>query len=134
MRDAILDYLEANIVLPYKVTRNLPWMESQDSPLYIKNLLSIYVDVRRIVQEPLYDGLDNHASIDQFETFVIYVANDAQKLPTNYDDTVETIMDARLILTDGRIERLSQVAVEYIGKVVLTTFDISSLKLINNNI
>ena len=132
MRSAILDYLEANVLDGYKITRELPWNESANTPLYLKNYKVVYTDVPQFNQEEQHDTFDGVATVDEIETFFIFVSNDAKTLPTNYEGMVAMIKEVRLVLDDGRIERLSQVTTEYIGSILLTTFAISSLRLMNN--
>lgn len=134
MRDEILTYLEANVVDGFTITRELPWLESGDVPLYMKNYKVVYVNLPEVFQEELVDTLGTVATVDETETVFVYVANDAKTLPTNYESMVDVIKASTRSITGGRIERLCQVDIEYIGSVVLTTFAISAKRMINNTL
>jgi hypothetical protein len=134
MRDEILTYLEANVLDGFTITRELPWNESGDTPLYMKNFKVVYANLPEVFQEELYDTLHSTAVVDETETVFVYVANDAKTLPTNYEGMVDVIKASTRYIGNGNIERLCQVDIEYFGSIVLTTFAISAKRAINNSL
>jgi len=94
MREEVLDFIQTLDVGGFNISNELPWNES-GTPLYIKNLKKIYVDVDQVTSEPLittFSGLNvtNHVTIVR-----IFFANDAKQVPANYSDVVAELTTAK---------------------------------------
>ena len=132
MRDDIIAYLTANVLTGFTVTNELPWT-STNQPLYEKNLKTIYTDRPQSVQEPLIDTLGSTSVVDEITTINVYVTTDAKTLPTNMGDLVTMIKAARLDSSlDGATQRVTTVSTAYVDDALVSTFAISSRKLIKN--
>ena len=134
MRTAIYNYLYANRndLMGLTLSEKLPWTDN-GAPLYLQNKKYIYVDIDQVQQEKLYDTLGGTGGVDEITTVNVYFVLDAKALPTNYEDLVAVIKTARLTSDiEGVIHRIVQVTAEYNGDNLVTTFEFSFRKLINN--
>lgn len=129
MRDLIYDYIESNLTTGFTLSSELPW-DKGNTPLYMKNMKSIYVDQAQTVQEPLFDTLDGTGFVNELTTVSVYVATDAKKLPSSYDAMVTTIRAAKLDTTiSGYTQKVVLVDTEYDGDNVVTQFDFNFTKI-----
>jgi hypothetical protein len=133
MRSEIIDYLNNNRVAGFTPTTELPW-DSNGTPLYVKNFKRIYVDQTQVDQEPLIDVLNGPGIVNEVSTVRIYVTTDAKTAPSNLDQLISVIKNARLDLgIEGVTQRATQVSTELTSDYQVTQFDISTRKLIVNH-
>lgn len=104
MREEVIDFIQTLDIGGYNISNELPWSES-GTPLYIKNLKKIYVDVDQTTSEPLittFSGLTvtNHVTIVR-----IFFANDAKQVPGNYSDVVAELSTAKNAESDMAYHR-----------------------------
>jgi hypothetical protein len=129
MRTEVLDYINTISLGGFLVTNELPWT-SDGAPLYQKNLKTIYVDITERVDENLivtFDGLDLNA---QQNIVRIYFACDAKTLPSNYDDLVSDLLQAKNITTvDGVYQRSSEVSTSMTADNLVTELQVRFTKI-----
>lgn len=132
MRTEIVDYLTTNKVAGFTLATELPW-DSNGTPLYVKNFKRIYVDQEQVDQEPLIEVLNGSGIVNEITTVRVYVTTDAKTAPSNMATLISTVKNARLD-TDisGVTQRATQVSTELTSDYQVTTFEISSTKLIVN--
>lgn len=134
MRQALYDYLWANRVglKGLTLSENLPWTDN-GAALYLQNKKYVYVDLDQVTQDALINGMNGLGTVEETTTVRVYFANDAKQLLAGYEDTVALIKTARLTQDiSGVISRLCQVSTEYVGDVVVTTFEFGFKKMITN--
>ena len=133
MRSVIYNYIDGLRLRTSTLTENLPW-EDNAAPLYHHNKKHIYVDAAQTVQTPVFDTLNNGVgTVDETTTVSVYFVNDAKKLPSDYDKTVELIKGARLASgTEGYTQKLCQVTTSFIEDAIITKLEFSFRKLITN--
>ena len=132
MRQTIYDYIDSLGLRGYTLSSNLPWSDNGD-PIYLQNKKYIYVDAAQVKQDPKFDTLDLGGAVEENATVSVFFVNDAKNLPSDYDDAVELIKEARLAEgTEGYIQKLCQVSTSYSADNLITQFDFSFRKLINN--
>lgn len=135
MRQAIYDYIRA---LPaatlgtYSLSSELPYSAS-GTPLYLKNFKKIYVGVDQINQDSQIDTLDGSGAVDEITTVRVYFVTDAKLLPSNYDQLVQAIKEARTTAAiSGVRQRLCQVSADFQDDALITEFEFSFRTLITN--
>lgn len=130
MRSTILDYLNSQTFTNFSTSSELPW-DASGVPLYLKNMKKMYVDRPQTVQEPLIDTLDDIGIVNETTSVTVYVSTDAKNLPTDYETMVSTVKSAKLQdVTSGWRQRLTGVATEFNGDVLVTEFTFNFTKLI----
>lgn len=129
MRQDILDYIRRLNLGTYKISAELPF-NSADTPLYIKNPKTIYVDVAQIDSVPLITALNGLSIREQSTTVSVSFSSDAKQLPSNYESVIEQIQSARQLNPDNTFNR-SEVALqtEYINDLLITVIDIKYITI-----
>ena len=94
MRQEVLDYIQTLGNGSFNVSNELPWQES-GTPLYIKNLKKIYVDVDQYETTPLVQTLNGLVLSQETTTVRVFFANDAKNLPPDYSDVVAGLRTAK---------------------------------------
>lgn len=123
MRQALVDHLTSLNLGTIAVSSEVPWI-SGDTPLYLKNLKRVYVNVDQITESQQAAAL-NGLIINTVETTVTaYMACDAKNLPVNYESAVSSIRAARLINTiSGVSRRECDVTADAQGDILITEFE-----------
>lgn len=134
MRTAILNHIKANAkqLGTFKVSDQLPWIDN-NVPLYLDNKKHIYVDTDNTHQLPMFDALDQAGTVEETTTVNVYFANDAKKLPAEYDSVVQAIKSARIIPeSKGYFQRTVNVVNSYNVDVLITHFEFTFKQLLTN--
>ncbi len=92
MRDLIVDYIESLDIGTYKLSSEQPWSES-DTPLYVKNLKTLYVATDQTETETLLATLDGSNIQSKIVTVTLYFSNDAKSLPHNYASLLNQLLE-----------------------------------------
>lgn len=132
MRNAIVSYLQDNIVDGFSVSTELPWI-SDGTPLYMKNFKYLYVGAGDTEQETLYDTLDGGGAVNETLIYTVTVATDAKNLPDTYSSMELMVKGMRIdALSTGYTQRLTKVAKTYEADALITEFEVTFTKLIVN--
>jgi hypothetical protein len=130
MRTDVIDYLQTLNLGTFLVSSELPFSES-GTPLYIKNLKKIYVDVDQYAAEPIISALNGLNITRDTIAVRVYLANDAKSIPPNYDDVVSQIRTAKNILptTGGFSTREVDVETSFEADRLITEIELRFIKL-----
>jgi hypothetical protein len=125
MRSEILAALQAQAtsLRPFTVTQELPW-SADDTPLYVKNLRTLYVDLDDISQETdSPQTLQGGTTVIQTRTVTGYMACDAKTLPAKFDAAFAAMLAAiDTIALAPQTHRTASVTHDYLGDQVVFTF------------
>ena len=129
MRTEIIDYINSLALGGFILNQDLPFEES-GTPLYLKNLKRIYVDIAAFENEPLIQAL-NGLSINNETTVIrVYFSCDAKQLPSNYETLISDLKTAKDITTiEGINRRQVVVSTEITADVLVTTLEYRFTKL-----
>ena len=130
MRTEVIDYLQTLNLGTFIVSTELPFSES-GTPLYIKNLKKVYVDVDQITVEPIIRTLSGLNLTRDTVAVKVYFANDAKSIPPNYDEVVSNLRTAKDILatTGGFTGREVTVKTEFQADRLITEIELRFIKL-----
>lgn len=129
MRTAIYDHIKGLTLGTFKLSDERPF-DASDTPLYIKNMKSIYVDQAQTENEPLISTLDGVIIVAETTTVRVYFSTDAKQLPSNYDSLVSNIKTAKAT-TDitGVNRREVDVTTSFNEDKMITQFEFRFTKL-----
>ena len=129
MRTDVIDYIQSLNLGTFIVSNELPFSES-GTPLYLKNLKKIYVDVDQYIVQPFIYTLSGVNISDETTAVRVYFANDAKSIPPNYDDVVSNLRLAKDILpTAGYNRREVDVETDYTQDALVTELTFRFTKL-----
>ena len=131
MRDLIIELIQDTDTGVYTLSQELPY-SADGTPLYVKNLKKIYVDMEQFNTDPILQTLDNNAISTMTYTVRVYMANEARMLPS-YTDVVTNLIDikdAAEIRALGYSTRRCQVSTEFADNILTTTFEFQFSKYI----
>ena len=130
MRTDVIDYLQTLNLGTFIVSTELPFSES-GTPLYIKNLKKVYVDVDQYIVDPIISTLNGLNITRDTVAVRVYLANDAKSIPPNYDDVVSQIRTAKNILstTGGFSTREVDVRTSFEADKLITEIELRFIKL-----
>jgi hypothetical protein len=130
MRTDVIDYLQTLNLGTFIVSNELPFSES-GTPLYIKNLKKIYVDVDQYQAEPIIRTLNGVIVTRDTIAVKVYFANDAKSIPPNYDEAVSQLRTAKDILptTGGFTGREVEVKTSFEADRLVTEIELRFIKL-----
>jgi len=96
IRDDLITTLTTNLGghSSFGISSELPYSTS-DTPLYLKNLRTVYVDEQQEEVTELFNTLDNNDVLQTETTCTVYLATDAKNQPTDIDTVVANIQLAR---------------------------------------
>jgi hypothetical protein len=96
IRDNLITALTANLSghSSFGISSELPY-STADTPLYLKNLRTVYVDELQEDVTELFNCLDNNDVMQTETTCTVYLATDAKNQPTDIDTLVANIQLAR---------------------------------------
>lgn len=123
MRQAILDYIQTLDNGSFNVSNELPWSES-GTPLYLKNLKKIYVDVEQYTDVSEVTTLSGLVINEETLTVRLYFANDAKNLPPDYSNVVAGLRTAKRVSPElGYIRREVDATTELQADRLITTME-----------
>jgi len=129
MRTDVIDYLQTQNFGTFIVSSELPFSES-GTPLYIKNLKKIYVDVDQYVVDPIINTLNGVNITRDTVAVTVYFANDAKSIPPNYDEVVSLVRAAKnILITAGYSSREVDVQTSFEADKLVTQIDLRFIKL-----
>jgi len=129
MRTEVLDYINSLALGGFLLTQELPW-EADGSPLYVKNLKKIYVDVPEYQNEPIIQTLNGININNEITIIRIYFACDAKQLPTNYETLISDLKLAKDITSiDGIQRRQCDIVTSMEGDALVSQLEIRFTKL-----
>lgn len=128
MRSTILDKMSAISADGFTVSTALPY-DQGDSPLYLQNIKTIYVDLPQTEQDPLVSLLNGNGVYNEIITVNAIVGTDAKTLPSNYDSLVASM---KAIAVDDTVNGYNQkpvsVSTAYEGDILITTVSYAFVK------
>lgn len=129
MRIEVLDYIGNLNLGGFILSQELPWEES-GTPLFLKNLKKIYVDVVVYDTEPLIQTFSGLNINNETSTVRIYFSCDAKQLPANYDDVVNELKTVKDVSPeDGYQSRRVNVSTDIANDVLSTTVEVIFTKI-----
>jgi len=129
MRQEVIDYIQTLDIGGYNVSNELPWEES-GTPLYIKNLKKIYVDVDQFEIDPFIQTFSGLNINNETTVVRIFFANDAKNLPPNYSDVVSELRTAKDIeVIQGFNRREALVSTEVQADRLVTELELRFTKI-----
>lgn len=133
MRSTILKHIQDNVrsLGSFKLSQQLPFTDNE--PVYLHNMKHIYVDTPNTQQNPMFDAFDQAGTVEETTTVSVYFANDAKKLPAEYETVAAVITSARTAPgTEGYFQRLVQVVNTYQVDVLITHATFTFKRLLTN--
>lgn len=129
MRQDVIDYIQTLNLGTFIVSNELPFSES-GTPLYIKNLKKIYVNVDQYVADPVITTLNGVNITRDTVSVTVYFANDAKSIPPNYDEVVSLIRAAKnILITAGYSSREVDVETSFEADRLITEIELRFIKL-----
>lgn len=129
MRQDVIEYIQTLNLGTFIVSSELPWSEN-GTPLYLKNLKKIYVDVDQYEVNPIITTLDGTNITEDTIAVRIYFANDAKQIPPNYDEVVSNLRTAKNInTTTGYNRREVDVVTTFELDRLITELELRFIKL-----
>jgi predicted kinase len=105
----------------FVLSQELPF-ESGGTPLFEKNLNTVYVDEQQIVVEELYQTLDQGIVNQTTTTINAYLSTDAKNQLNDIDTVVANLLIARNVIT-GTVENTSNYETDIADDVITYTFE-----------
>lgn len=129
MRQEIIDYINSLALGGFLLSTEYPFEES-GTPLYLKNLKKIYVDMPEKANESLITTLNGLSINTQLSTVRIYFSCDAKTLPSNYETLVDELIAGKDITTiEGIFRREAETSTEISTDILVTTIEIRFTKI-----
>lgn len=129
MRQEIIDYINSLALGGFLLSTEYPFEES-GTPLYIKNLKKIYVDMPEKANETLIQALNGLNINTQLTTVRMYFSCDAKTLPSNYETLVDDLVLAKDITAiEGIFRREAEVSTDIQSDILVTTIEVRFTKL-----
>lgn len=129
MRQEVVDYINGLSLGTFLLSTELPW-DADGSPLYLKNLKKVYVDITEYQNEPIIQTLSGLTINNEIQIARIYFACDAKQLPSNYEQVVEDIKGVKDITTiDGVNNRVVNITREFVNDMLVTQLEVRFTKL-----
>lgn len=94
MRQSVIDYVKGLNLGTYRISEEIPRNES-GTPIYLKNVKTIYVDANDYSDEPLINTLDSLSIHAYTQTVSLVFSSDSKQLPANYDSLVGQLIAAK---------------------------------------
>ncbi len=130
MREAILDFIATLDLGTFKLSSEHPWTES-GTPLYIKNLKTLYVESAQYETDTILTALNGLNIQNQIVTVTLSFACDAKQLPSNYGSLISQLKNVNDI-EDIELtwQRKFKQEVEYDGDIMITNVDYIFTKIL----
>lgn len=121
--DTIRSQIGTNIASfnQFKVSNELPFTASGDV-LYVKNKKTVYVDELQEDVVQLYRTLDQQEIMQKEQTVLAYMSTDAKNQPSNIDDVITAVKNARSAISETQISECS-VTSDIEDDVITYTFE-----------
>lgn len=130
MRTEVLDYIRTVDLGGFSVTETLPWSES-GTPLYIKNVKTIYVDAVQYTTEPFLSTLNSLSLQNEVQTVRVFFASDAKTLLPNYNDLITELRLVNNIVTvPGVHQRQVDISTTMQNDLLITELEYRFTKLL----
>jgi hypothetical protein len=78
----------------FAVSSELPWSQN-GTPLYIKNMKRVYVDLERVEQTTMFPTLNGGEVFQNDSICEVYVSMDAKNQPSQLDSLITKILGAK---------------------------------------
>jgi len=129
MRTEIIDYIKGLKLGSYKITDDLPRIES-GIPLHLRTPKTIYLNSNEFNEQPLISTLGG-CDIHTFTTSVtLTFSNDAKRPPANYDELVGLLISAKNVnTTAGYNSREATVTTSIENDMLVTQIDYAFVKI-----
>lgn len=105
----------------FKVSNELPFTASGET-LFVKNKKTVYVDELQEERVQLYRTLDQQEVITKEQTVLAYLSTDAKNQPSNIDDVITGILNARSAISGTQVSECL-VTSEIEDDVITYTFE-----------
>jgi hypothetical protein len=128
MRQEVIDYCQTISLGGFTVSSEIPFDDS-GTPLYLKNVKRIYVDLPQYVTDRFLTALDGLSISNELTTVRLYFSADAKSLPANYDALVSDLRLARNITLDGVYRREVDVSTDFEQDMLVTELELKFTKL-----
>lgn len=130
MRALIIDLIQATDTGQLTLSQEFPY-SADATPLYVKNLRKIYVDVMQMSRNQFLPTLDNNAVNNIINTIRVYFAQEARSNET-YEDIVSNLIgikDHADIRALAYYNRNANAVTEYVDNILVTTIEYEFTKL-----
>jgi hypothetical protein len=94
MRQNVIDYIKGLNLGTYRISEEIPRNES-GTPIYLKNVKTIYVEANEYSDEPLINTLGGLSIHTYTQTVSLVFSSDSKQLPANYDSLVGQLINAK---------------------------------------
>jgi len=131
MRALIVDLVQDTDTGQLTLSQEFPY-SADTTPLYVKNLRKIYVDVMQTTRAQFIPTLDNSAINNITNTVRVYFAQEA-KVNESYEDIVSNLIgikDHADIRALGYYNRTANATTEFVDNILVTTIEYEFTKLI----
>jgi hypothetical protein len=98
-RDTLLAKITTNLAAysAFKVSSELPFVAG-NTPLYVKNMRTVYVDEQQDEVTEFIPTLDNRTIFQTVTTIRVYLAVDAKNKPSQTDNVIASMESAKNII------------------------------------
>lgn len=131
MRALIIDLIQETDTGQLTLSQEFPY-QADATPLYVKNLRKIYVDVMTTNRVGFIPTLDNNSINTLTNTIRVYWATEA-KVSDSYEDIVSNLIgikDATAVRALGYQNRNCSAVTEYVDNILVTTLEYEFTKII----
>ena len=121
--DTIRSQIGTNIASfnQFKVSNELPFTASGET-LFVKNKKTVYVDELQEDVVQLYRTLDQQEIMQKEQTVLAYMSTDAKNQPSNIDDVITAVKNARSAISETQVSECS-VTSDIEDDVITYTFE-----------
>lgn len=130
MRELIVELIQDTDTGVLTLSQELPY-SADGTPLYVKNLRKIYVDVMTTNSVQFLATLDNNAINTLTNTIRVFWATEA-KVSETYEDIVTNLLgikDSASIRALGYVNRQCNAVTEYVDNILVTTLEYEFQKI-----
>lgn len=129
MRTEILDYLKDLKLKNFNISDELPFSNS-GTPLYLKNIKRLYVDLEQVTNEPFIQVFDNLNIDSEIHSVRLYFSTDAKQLINDYSTVVSAVRLAKNVtLNENFFRRDVTSSTSFENDLMVTEFEFRFTKL-----
>lgn len=129
MRTELLNYFKSLKLKNFRVSDELPY-SSGNTPLFLKNAKSIYVDLKQTTNEQIIAILGNHGVFQEVHTVRVFFTTDAKNLPSDYDSVLSQLIAGKNVdSTEPYFRREVDVNTDFQGDLMTTSLEFRFTKL-----
>lgn len=123
MRSQLLTAINTSIstLTQFAVSQELPWSQN-GQPLFLKNMKRVYVDNAQVEQTVLFPVLSGSDVFTDLYTIPVYVSVDAKNPPSQTDNLIQRVLQARDIAAITAYDKEADYAVAIEEDVQTITF------------